>query len=304
MNFSPVFLRKSAVLASVLVAAILVFGKLVVWVMTGSVSVFSSLMDSIVDVLASLTAAYGVYHAAKPADWNHRYGHAKAESLAVLAQAGFICVSAVLIGYEAISRLINTQPVQQIEIGIGFMLFATALTFMLVVFQQYVVRRTGSLAIGADRLHYTGDILMNVGVAVALLFSSYGFLWWLDSAFGLCVAAFLVWNIRPAALISLDVLMDHELPETEREEIKRIASSHPKVLEVHDLRTRNAGDVKYVEIHLEMDGATSLLEGHAVGEDVEKAICAAFSNAEVLVHLDPHGVEEHRRLDNVIVARR
>ncbi len=283
-----------ATYASVATAATLIGVKLAAWIYTDSVSLLSTLIDSLLDAIASLINLVAVRHALSPPDREHRFGHGKAEPLAALAQATFISGSAVFLVFEASHRLFAPQPLEHMSLGIWVMVFAIVVTFVLTRFQAYVVRRTNSLAIKADSLHYVGDILINAAVIVALLLvSEFGWLW-ADAIFGLAIAAYILVTAWRIARSAYDMLMDRELPDEERQRIKELALAHPGVRSLHDLRTRASGPYTFIQIHLVLDGAMSLYQAHEVSDAVEARIREAFPGAEVLIHQDPHGIEEER----------
>lgn len=283
-----------ATYASVATAAILIAVKLVAWLYTDSISLLSTLVDSVLDIFASLVNLAAVRHALTPADKEHRFGHGKAEPLAALGQAAFISGSALFLIFEAGHRLFDPEPLAHTTLGIWVMVFAIAATFALTRFQAYVVRKTGSMAIRADSLHYVGDLLVNISVIVALLLvAELGWLW-VDSVFGLAIAVYISTNAWRIAHGAYDMLMDRELPDEERQRIKEIVLAHPRVMDLHDLRTRSSGPYAFIQIHLELDGAMSLLESHEIADEVEALIREAFPEAEVLIHQDPHGIEEPR----------
>ncbi|MEE8189209.1 MAG: cation diffusion facilitator family transporter [Kiloniellales bacterium] len=287
-------LMRLATYASVGVAGTLILFKLAAWLVTDSVALLSTLIDSLLDVAASLVNLLAVRHALEPPDRDHRFGHGKAEPLAALAQSAFIAGSAIFLIIEASQRFIEPRAVLNSDVGIGVMVFAILATFALTRFQAYVVRKTGSMAIKADSLHYLGDLLVNAAVIVALLLVSE--LGWTmaDPLFGIAIALYILkiaWSIARGAF---DMLMDRELPEAERRRIAEIAAAHPRVLDTHDLRTRASGRRTFIQIHIEMDGALSLYEAHEVADEVEAALREAYPGAEVIIHQDPHGIEEER----------
>src|SRR5215813_2597822 len=159
-------LRRLATYASVAVAALLIAAKFGAWLETGSVALLSSLVDSLLDAAASLVNLFAVRHAMTPADREHRFGHGKAEPLAVLGQSAFIIGSAMLLLAEAVRRLILPVPVENPPAGIAVMVLSIVVTIALVLYQRHVVRRTGSIAITADELHYRGDLVVNVSVII------------------------------------------------------------------------------------------------------------------------------------------
>ncbi|RME86708.1 MAG: cation diffusion facilitator family transporter, partial [Zetaproteobacteria bacterium] len=163
-----------ATYASTGTALVLILAKAVAWWLTESLSLLGSLMDSALDLLASLVNLLAVRHALAPADREHRFGHGKAEALAALAQSTFVAGSAVFLVLEAAARIAHPQPVARPMIGIAVMVFSIVLTLLLVVFQSWVVRRTGSAAVRADRLHYKSDLLMNTGVIAAVALAHWG----------------------------------------------------------------------------------------------------------------------------------
>jgi ferrous-iron efflux pump FieF len=287
-------LRRSATYASVAVAALLIAAKFAVWLETGSVALLSSLVDSLLDAAASLVNLFAVRHAMSPADREHRFGHGKAEPLAVLGQSAFIIGSAMLLFAEAIRRLIRPVPVENAPSGVAVAILSIVVTVGLVFYQRYVVRRTGSIAVSADELHYRSDVVLNIGVIAALILGSALEQPLLDPLFGGGIGIWIVYSAVRLVRLSLFQLMDHELPDDEREKIRAIAQSHPDVAAAHDLRTRVAGPTAFIQIHIEMDGTLSLVRAHEISDEVEAKLRAAYPSAEILIHQDPEGVEEPR----------
>ena len=288
-------LMRRATIAAVSVAVLLIAFKLAAWLVTDSVSLMSSLFDSLMDALASLVNLFAVRHALQPADSEHRFGHGKAEPLAGLGQAAFICASGFYLITEAVGRLIEPQPIERGSVGLGVMVFSIIVTAALVLYQRSVVRRTDSLAIRADSLHYATDILVNAGVILSLLVVM--FLGWqaADPIVALIIAVFIIYSAVQIARQSLNHLMDRELPDADRARIVEIAMGHSKVIECHDLKTRAAGVNSFIQMHISMDGALTLDEAHIISDEVEEAILADFPNAEVILHADPEGVDEERQ---------
>jgi ferrous-iron efflux pump FieF len=287
-------LRRLATYASVTVAVLLIAVKFVAWLETGSVALLSSLVDSLLDAAASIVNLIAVRHAMSPADREHRFGHGKAEPLAVLGQSAFITGSAMLLFAEAVRRLLRPVPVDNPPAGIAVMIFSIVVTVGLVLYQRNVVRRTGSIAISADELHYRSDVFLNLGVIAALVLSGALDFPVLDPLFGAALGIWIVYSAVRLARLSLIQLMDHELPDDEREKIREIAQSHPDVIAAHDLRTRIAGPTSFIQIHIEMDGSLSLLRAHEISDEVEAKLRAAYPQAEVMIHQDPEGIEEPR----------
>ena len=287
-------LMRFATYAAVAVASLLIVAKFAAYLLTGSVSMLSTLIDSLLDAAASLVNLVAVRHALLPADREHRFGHGKAEALAGLGQSAFIAGSAVFLLVQAGDRLYHPHPIENGAIGMVVMVFSMVLTAVLVTFQRFVIRRTRSIAITADSLHYAGDVGVNLAVLVAFFLSA-KFSWYLaDPLFALAIGCYIVFTAWLIARSAYDMLMDRELPDADRERIKLIARAHPKVRDLHDLRTRTSGRNSFIQFHLEMDGRMTLTEAHELADEVEAAILREFPGAEVIIHEDPEGVAETR----------
>ena len=291
-------LMRLASYVAVSVALVLIAVKLGAWLLTGSVALLSSLIDSVLDAFASIVALVAIRQALTPADKEHRFGHGKAEPIAALGQAAFIVGSALFLSVEAVRRLWSPQPVGQQEIGIAVMVFSILVTLALVAFQAHVIRRTGSLIVSADSLHYKGDLLINLSIIASLVLTGWFDFPLADPVFALGIAAYLLWNAKGIGGEALDMLMDRELPDEERQTILALARAHSGVLGVHDLRTRAAGPIRFIQMHLELDGDTRLAEAHEIADAVEAEIEAAFPGADVIVHQDPHGIPDAPREPN------
>ncbi len=288
-------LVRRATYAAVAIAVTLILAKLVAWAQTGSVAVMASLLDSILDAFASLLTLFAVRHSQTPADKEHRFGHGKAEPLAGLGQAAFVAGSSTLLLLEASRRLWRPQPVEAPAIGIVVMVIAIAMTLCLVWYQRRVVAKTNSLAISGDSLHYLGDVLTNTAVIVGLLLTSWFGWLFVDSLFGAGIAIYLYYNAWCIAAKAMAMLMDHEMPDADRERILAIAANHPEVASVHDLRTRTSGPDCFIQFHLEIDGAITLSQAHTISDSVEAAVSTAFPGAEIMIHQDPAGLDEGHR---------
>ena len=276
------------------VAGILIVTKLVAYMTTNSVAMLSALIDSTVDLLASLVTLFGVASALRPPDRKHRYGYGKAEPLAALTQGAFIIGSSVLLGYEALHRLLEPEPPIETGVGYSVMALAIGLTLALVWFQSYVVKRTGSMAISADSLHYRGDLFVNLAVIIALALGEITGSGLFDPIFALGIAAILIFGAVKIARGALFVLLDRELPEHERDAVRALVRSHPQVRGIHDLRTRSDGDRKFIEFHLELDGQLTLTAAHDIADAIERQLRAEFAAAEILIHQEPAGLDDER----------
>jgi ferrous-iron efflux pump FieF len=270
---------------SVATAGLLIVVKFGAWLETGSVSLLASLIDSLMDVAASLINLVAVRYALRPADEEHRFGHGKAESLAALTQAAFITGSALLLSFEAVDRLLHPRAIEQPLIGIWVMVFAIVATLLLLGVQRHVVAKTGSLAIKADSVHYLTDLLTNMATIAAITLAMIG---WTqaDALFGMAIAVYILWSAIKIGIGAAQHLMDHELSGDEQQKILDIALSHPDVRGVHELRTRQSGQTRFIQLHVELDGSMLLSRAHHIGDDVEAMIKQAMPGADVLIHQD------------------
>jgi len=284
-------LLKLASLASVVTAISLIIVKLVAWFLTGSVSLLASLIDSVMDSLASLINLFAIRYSLLPADDEHRFGHGKAEPLAGLAQAAFISGSAIFLILHAVERLRFPRELEAIGIGVGVMVLATVLTLALLGYQYHVIRRTGSTAIRADALHYATDLLTNLSILLALYLASLGWSW-ADPVFAIGVALYIFYSAFRIGYDAFQQLMDRELPADIQQQILSVAVLNPAVLGVHDLRTRQSGQTRFVQLHLELDKGLPLDQAHAIADEVEARVNALLPDAEIIIHQDPVGAAD------------
>lgn len=278
----------SAGLASVIVAAALVGLKLWAFGQTGALSVAASLADSAMDLMVSLGAMAAILYAAKPADEDHAFGHTSAEDLAALGQSIFIAIAAATIAWSAVDRLLAPAPghLTDESLGMGVMGISILLTLGLVWWQGRVARRTGSRVVAADRLHYLGDLLPNIGAILSLWASSRFGMGQIDSVVALGAAAMLAVGAARIGKGAWDALMDRRADPDIVAGIGRIAESWPGVRGFHDLKTRTAGSRVFVNIHIELDGDQTLRDAHAIGAGLRRAILEAYPQADVIVHKD------------------
>jgi len=287
-------LIKSASAASLGVALSLVLLKAWGWQETASVSLLSSLADSVLDVLASAITFWAVRYSLSPADAEHRFGHGKSEGLAALLQALIITGSGLYVFYEAISRIMSPQEITAPAIGLGVIAVATVATALLVWLQYYVGKVTGSVAIKADAIHYQSDLIINLGVGLAIVLTSWTGFAIIDPLVGMIIAVVVLRSVFSIANHSLKILLDHEIPTEDRRAIKALALTHPEVQGLHDMRTRFGGSHYIVQFHLEMEPDITLRQSHDILDVVEAQIVQHYPECEVLIHADPLGLSEQR----------
>jgi ferrous-iron efflux pump FieF len=289
-------LTARAAMASIAMAVILIGLKTWAAYETDSTAMLGSLADSGLDLLASLVVLLGVRIAAQPADYEHRFGHGKAEALASLVQVILISISAIFIGFRAIQRLLSGAETGAAELGIGVSIVAMALTVALITYQRHVVKRTGSLAIGTDRLHYSSDLLLNGSVIVALALDQYAHLTGADAVFGLLIALWLMWGAWSASSNALEQLMDREWPDELRERFLAATREYPELAGLHDLRTRSSGTHHFAQFHVWVPAHWTVKEAHDRLDAAEEALQKRFPNTEILIHVDPEGQTDRETL--------
>ncbi len=299
MTDDRAWLTRSAALASAAVATTLLMLKTWAAVETGSVAMLGSLADTALDLLASLLTLFAVGLAAQPADDDHRFGHGKAEAIAALMQILLILGSAVAIMWRAVAAFGATDLPRAPEVGIGVSVVGILLTLVLVAWQRSVVRRTGSIAIGTDSLHYQSDLLLNVTVIAAFALDAYLGLHGADAVFGIIIALWIGWSALRSARRAIDMLMDREWPDEKRRELESIAMAVPGVEDVHDLRTRSSGNVDFVQFHIWLAPEMTVAAAHDIVDAVEQRLIEAFPESEFFIHIDPRG---HRELAADIAA--
>ncbi|HKT85964.1 MAG TPA: cation diffusion facilitator family transporter [Novosphingobium sp.] len=283
-------LNRSAAFASISAAALLLALKGWAAWSTGSTAMLGSLADTTLDLVASLATLLGVWVAAQPADDKHRFGHGKAEAIAALFQIVLISISAIGIASRAVEQFLSGGRTQAAAEGIVVSLTAIAVTFALLGWQRHVIRKTGSIAIHTDSVHYQSDLLLNIAVILALALDQYAGLGGADPLFGFGIALWLAWGAWNASKAVLGQLMDHEWPVERKERVLELISGNPDISGVHDLRTRTSGNKDFVQFHVWVDAQMTVRQAHRVMDEIEARIHEEFPQVEVLIHTDPEGL--------------
>jgi cation diffusion facilitator family transporter len=274
---------------SLAVALVLIALKGWAWWSSGSVAMLASLADSALDLAASIITFFAVRYAAHPPDREHRFGHGKAEAFAGLLQGGLVAVSALIIAMEAAPRFAAPAPLTHGFESIVVMAISILITLGLVVAQTRAVRRTGSVATRADRLHYLSDLASNAVVILGIAAGAFLSVSWADPVAGLIVAAGLLWGAIKVAREAADHLLDREIAPELRARIRALAEKDSRILRVHDLRTRSSGPYMHVQFHAELPPDIALQEAHKIVVAAEERIRAEFPTADIIIHPDPKG---------------
>lgn len=273
-------------MASVSTAITLMVMKFVVWLFSGSATILASLTDSMIDLGASFINLLALRYALTPADKDHRFGHYKAEALASLSQAAFICGSALLLIINGYDRLVKPQEVSYVDIAIYVSIASIVLTLLLTSFQTYVYKATGSEAIAADRFHYISDIGLNISVIISLVLTYMGYDW-ADGLVAILLGLYIMRSSIHIGKVAINTLLDSSLSTEENNEIMKAILSVDGIDSFHDLRTRRAGPQYYVQCHIVLDKNMPLYRAHILANEAEKNILKLFPDADISLHMEP-----------------
>lgn len=282
-------LVKRAATFAILTASFLIIIKAFAWWKTGSIAILAAMTDSLVDLFASLTNILVLRFALRPADDDHAFGHTKAESLAAIAQSAFITGSAAFLLLQGIYKLTNPQLLESSEVGIVVSLISIVATAVLVFYQKKVVKCTNSPAIKADALHYQTDLLMNTAILIAMLLNLVGVVY-ADALFAIIIAFYIMLSAAKMLWDAVQILLDKALPQHEIDQIWTIALNHPRIIGIHDVMTRSAGAIRFIQLHLELDDHLTLVEAHEITDSLEQKILEVLPMSEVIIHQEPTSV--------------
>ncbi|GAA5511841.1 ferrous-iron efflux pump FieF [Deinococcus carri] len=281
-------------LGSVVVAAVVLGLKFLAYLLTGSVALYSDALESIINVAAALTALIALRVAARPADANHPYGHSKAEYFSAVAEGVLIVLAAVSIAREAIPALQHPRAVDAAPAGLLVNLGAGVLNALWAGVLLREGRAARSPALLADGKHILTDVVTSVGVLVGVLLAGLTGLHWLDPLLALLVAVNILWSGWGLMRESVGGLMDAGVDPVTEIRIRQVMSEHAEgALEMHDLRTRHAGSMTFVEFHLVVPGTMSVQEAHAICDRLEDAIQSELPGASVTIHVEPQDKAKH-----------
>jgi ferrous-iron efflux pump FieF len=285
-------LVKNATIFSVIAAVIILLFKLIGWYKTDSVTIFAAMIDSFLDIAASLFNFFAVKYALQPPDKNHRFGYNKITDLAVLSQSSFFCLSGIVVIIMSVKKIIHPVKMNDGNIGILLMVATIIVTLILVIYQKHVMRKTNSNIIAADNLHYLSDLVTNLGAILSIWISTkYNFLY-IDPIFGILIALYIFYGSWKLLKPSFERLIDKEVSSEDKAKIINVIEANKKVRGFHDLKTRLAGNKAFIQVHLEMDGNLSLYDSHDIVHEIEKDILNIMPDSEIIIHQDPCGIEE------------
>lgn len=292
-------IEQKATLISSSVAFVLVALKLTFGILSGSVAVLASAVDSLLDLVVSAFNYFALHHSDKEPDEHFNYGRRKLEPLAAVIEGTIISLSALFILYESISKIVQGSGVEHLDSSIIVMGISIVITAILVLFLRYVANKTGNMVIRADSLHYQTDLLSNGAVLVALGLIALTDFPLIDPILGIGISAYMLYSAFPLIKEGILMLLDAALDPESVSKINAMLNSQTDISSHHDLRTRRSGSDIYLSVHIVFSISTSLYDAHMVGDRIELAFKNLFpdDNVHSLIHLDPYDDSEEIHLD-------
>ncbi len=288
-------------LVAVIVCLLFIVIKGIAFTVTDSISVLSSLFDSIQDLLTSGISLVAIRRSTEPPDKNHRFGHGKAQAVGAMIQSFIIFAAALILLKESLFRLFNPQPITKVGEGVILMSVTLVVTILLVLLQKYTVSKTSALAVRADLAHYSGDIIMNIGVICALIGGTWYGWHWVDGTFGIFVSCYLFTSVYFIVRDSCGMLMDEEMPHAFRKDVRQTVLSFKEVRKMADLRTRLSGSCVFIQLCIRLNSGYSLKKVHSITEMIEKEIKKKYPEAQIIIHVEPM---RSKRVNDIIQSGR
>ncbi|MCF6339990.1 MAG: cation diffusion facilitator family transporter [Sulfurimonas sp.] len=287
-------LEKKATVISTSVAALLVLIKMTVGIFSGSIAVLASAIDSLLDLTISLFNYFALHNAEKEADDNFNFGRGKIEPLAAVIEGTVIILSALFIFYGALVKIAHPRKIEYINESIIVMIVSIVITVFLVIFLNYVVKKTNNMVIKADALHYKTDLFSNGAVLMALALISMTGEELVDPILGICIALYMIYSSLPIIKEGILMLLDAALPEDDIQKIKNILDNEAAATNYHYLQTRESGSDIFVSVHVVFNISISLYDAHSISDKIEFQIRQLFKNKQlhILIHMDPYDDSE------------
>ena len=283
-------LEKKATIISTSVAALLVIIKMVVGILSGSIAVLASAIDSMLDLIVSLFNYFALHTAEKDPDEQFHFGRSKIEPLAAVIEGIVISFSALFILYGALSKMAHPRDISHMPESIGVMIVSFVITAILVIFLNKVAKKTNNMVIKADALHYKTDLFSNGAVLMALALISYTGEELIDPILGIAIAIYMIYSAVPIIKEGILMLLDAALEPENIEKIQNILNNEHDITDYHQLQTRESGSHIFVSIHVVYNISVSLYDAHLVSDRLEESIKKLFTNkrTHILVHMDPY----------------
>ncbi|TDJ81455.1 cation diffusion facilitator family transporter [Campylobacter volucris] len=293
-------LAKIATISASISAIFLAIVKFVIGFTTGSVAILASAIDSLVDFVISILNFLALKKASQKSNNQYNFGYSKIEALMGLLEGFVIFIIGVYIFYESIVKIYHQERVDNLNLGIYVMVFALVVTFILVLFLSYVAKKTQSLIVESDCLHYKSDVLTNFFTLLALVIIYFTQFYIIDAIFGILVSFYIAFSSFKIIKKSLEFLMDKALDKEVVDWIQVCIQKHPEIISFHQLKTRQSPDKKYLSVHLVFCPIISLLNAHKIADDIEDEIRKNYKDDkwDIQIHLDPYDDSEEERVKN------
>lgn len=281
---------KKATLIASLCAFVLAVIKFVAGILSASVAVLSSALDSLMDFIISILNFFALKKSAHQGNAHYNFGFDKIEALMGLLEALFIAAMAIFIFYESVRKLYENEGVENIHLSLVVMSFAMICTLILTLFLSSVAKKSKSLIVEADSLHYKSDFLSNFATLLALMLLYFTDWHFIDGLFGIIISFYIIFSAGKIAKKSIEMLMDKALDEKIVERIKELIEANGEVISFHELKTRVSPNVNYISVHLVFCPLISLIQAHKISDEIEDKIKAEFKNEQfnIQIHLDPY----------------
>jgi len=283
-------IEKKATIISSTTAALLVLFKLVIGIMSGSVAVLASAIDSLLDLSVSVFNFFALHQSERMPDDTFNFGRGKLEAVASVIEGTIISISGLFIFYSAVDKIITPRAIQYMGASIFVMVLSITLTALLVLFLNHVAKKSNNLVIRADALHYKTDLFSNGAILFSLLVIEYSGFELIDPFLGIGIALYMIYSAFPIMKEGLMMLLDVSLTKEEIGRITAMLSRNMKINGFHHLQTRRAGSDLFVSVHLVFDETITLLDAHRVSDQIEAMMRMLFPNDRVhpFIHIDPY----------------
>ncbi|WP_324172765.1 cation diffusion facilitator family transporter [Sulfurimonas sp.] len=293
-------LEKKATVVSTSVAGALVLMKMTVGILSGSIAVLASAIDSLLDLTVSLFNYFALNTAEKNADEQFNFGRNKIEPLAAVIEGTVISLSAIFILYEALVKIFHPREVAFMQSSIWVMLVSIFITFFLVMFLNYVAKKTKNMVIKADALHYKTDLFSNSAVLIALALISMTGEQLIDPVIGIGIAIFMIYSSIPIIKEGVLMLLDAALSQEDIENIENILTNQADITDYHFLQTRESGSHIFISVHAVFNVSISLYDAHTITDKIELKIKNIFEDKIVhtIIHMDPYDDSEINEIKN------
>ena len=283
-------LEKKATIISSATATLLIIIKLFIGIASGSVAVLASAIDSVLDLAVSVFNYFALHNVEKAPDEKFNYGRGKIEALAAVIEGVIVTLSGLYILYSAIEKLLHEHETSYLQESIIVMLVSLIITGALVLFLNYVSKKTGSMVIRSDALHYKTDLYSNAVILISLVIIHFTHLYIIDSILGILIALYIIYSAYELIKDGILMLMDVAMPDSTVDKVKSIIHNNPNITSYHQLLTRCAGKDAFVSVHLVFNISTSLFDAHRVCDTIENQIKNIDNNLNwnLLIHPDPY----------------